>query len=128
MSAEPIREGTEDLFPVKRGQRFSVRVEFASALADDTDVALQFEALDGTDGFEIAHHQRMSLRSGEYRVHGVANGEAGIYRLIRITLNHPAMTPRVYGALPDVRLTIVDDPPSFPDLVSADRYISRAET
>jgi hypothetical protein len=127
VNAEPLRSSTEDLYPVERGQRFSVRIEFDRVLADDTDVALHFEALDGTDGFEIVERQRISLRAPEYRMHGTAQGEAGVYRLSRVTLNHPALTPRVYAAPTDVTLTIVDEPPSFPELVSAERYISRAE-
>lgn len=117
----------EELYPVQRGQRFSIRIEFDRALADDTDVTLQFEAVDGTDGFEIAHHQRISLRAPEYRVHGIAQGEAGVYRLSSITLNHPALPPRVYTNVPDVRLTIVEEAPSYPELVSAGRHISRDE-
>jgi hypothetical protein len=127
VNAEPLRANTEELYPVERGQRFSIRVEFDRSLPDDTDVALQFEALDGTDGFEIAHHHRLSLRVPEYRVHGTARGEPGVYRLSCVTLNHPALTPRVYATPPDVRLTVVDDPPSFPELVSVERYISEVE-
>jgi hypothetical protein len=112
----------EDLYPVQRGQRFSIKIEFDRTLADDTDVTLQFEALDGTDGFEIANHQRISLRAPEYRAHGIAQGEAGVYRLSRVTLNHPALPPRVYHNVPDVRLTIVEEPPSYPELVSAERH------
>jgi len=122
-----LRAEAADPYPVERGQRFSIRIEFDRALADDTEVALQFEALDGTDGFEIGQHQRISLRVPEYRVHGAAKAEPGEYRLSRVTLNHPALTPRVYDGLPEVRLTIVEVSPSFPELISAERYISRAE-
>jgi hypothetical protein len=118
----PLRVESLDLYPVQRGQRFSVDVEFDRALADDTDVAVEFEALDGTDGFEIVDHQRVSLLP-QYRVHGMARGVAGLYRLSRVTLNHPAIPARVYPAPSDVRLTIVDEPPSFPELLSAQRCI-----
>lgn len=127
MTAKSRRSDGETLDPVQRGQRFSIRIEFDRALADDMDIALQFEALDGTDGFEITQHQRMSLRVPEYRVHGTAQGVAGVYRLNRITLNHPALTPRVYTPIPDVSLTIVDELPSFPEIVSAERYVSQTE-
>jgi hypothetical protein len=119
----PLRIGAPDLNPVQRGQRFSVNIEFDRALADDTNVAVEFEALDGTDGFEIVGHQRVSLLA-QYRVYGVARGNAGLYRLSRVTLNHPAIAPRVYPAPSDVRLTIVDEPLSFPELVSAQRCIT----
>jgi hypothetical protein len=127
MNAEPLRSEAADPDPVQRGQRFSIKIEFDRALADEMDIAVQFEALDGTDGFEITHHQRISLRVPEYRVHGMALGVAGVYRLSRVTLNHPALNPRVYASIPDVRLTIVDDLPSFPELVSAERYVIRAD-
>jgi hypothetical protein len=123
VNAKPLRAVAENPYPVQRGQRFSIKLEFDRALADDTDIALFFEALDGTDGFEIAAHQRISLRVPEYRVYGTARGEAGVYRLNRVTLNHPALTQRVYPNPPGVGLTIVDEPPSFPELVSAERYI-----
>jgi hypothetical protein len=122
VNAEPRRADSDDLEPVQRGRRFSMRVEFDRALADGMDIALHFEALDGTDGFDIAEHQRISLRTPEYRVHGTAVGEPGVYRLAGITLNHPALAPRAYGVVPDVRLTILDEPPSYPELVFAGRH------
>jgi hypothetical protein len=88
---------------------------------------LQFEALDESECFEITSHQRLSLRSPEYRVHGRALGEIGQYRLSRITLNHPALAERVYDDPPGVSLTIVDKSESFPELVSAERYVSQTE-
>jgi hypothetical protein len=123
MNAEALPAKVEPLYPVQRGQQFSIRIEFDRALAEDTDVALQFEALDGTDGFEIVDRQRMSMRVPEYRVHGTARGEPGVYRLIRMVLSHPTLTPRVYASPPGIELTIVEEPPSFPELVSAERYI-----
>lgn len=128
MNMLPLRVVAEDRYPVQRGQRFSVRIEFDRALADGTDVALQFEALDGTDGFEIGDHQRLGLGVPAYRAHGKAAGEPGVYRLSRITLNHPALATRVYAAVPEVVLTIVDTLPSFPELVGAERFISHSDS
>ena len=127
MNTVPLRIVVEDRYPVQRGQRFSIRVEFDKALPDGTDIALQFEALDGTDGFEIGDHQRLGLGVPEYRAHGTAAGEAGVYRLSRITLNHPALATRVYTSVPDVVLTIVDNLPSFPELVAAERCLSHSD-